>query len=123
MRKRIVLSLIFLLLGVFIYFFFDIGLMIKNNTIVSIIRNHLPDSCWTFGFFFISINFTKNLFKHDILINSLYVLLIALIYEALQITNMVRGTFDPIDIIVYIISIVIAGLVEKYIRRKENEKN
>lgn len=122
MKKRFILSITFLIIGVIIYFLFDIGIMAKSNYVLSIIRNFLPDICWTISFFFLSISFTVSLTEHNLLLNSLYVFGIALVYESLQYFHIVKGTFDVLDIFIYIISITIACLVEKYIRRKENEK-
>ena len=122
MKKRIFISLTFLIFGVIIYFLFDIGLMKKSITFCSIIRNYLPDICWTFSFFFMSINFTSNITKKSIVFNSLYVLFIAMIYEFLQYYKIISGTFDLIDISLYIVSIIFACLVEIIIRRNEYEK-
>lgn len=122
MKKRFLLSIFFLIIGIITYFLFDIGFMPKSNVLFSIIRNFLPDICWTLSFFFMSISFTIKLAKHNLLLNSLYVFGIALLYELLQYFHIVKGTFDIIDILIYIISITVACLVEKYIRRKENEK-
>lgn len=122
MKKRFLLSLSFLIIGVIIYFIFDIRFISKSNIIFSIIRNYMPDMCWTFSFFFLSINFTKNITKYNLLINSTYVFCIAMIYEFLQYFHIVNGTFDFIDISIYIFSIIIACLIEKIIRRKENDK-
>ena len=122
MKKRFLLSIFFLIIGIITYFLFDISFMTKINVLFSIIRNFLPDICWTLSFFFMSISFTIKLAKHNLLLNSLYVFGIALLYELLQYFHIVKGTFDIIDILIYIISITVACLVEKYIRRKENEK-
>ena len=123
MKKRILISLTFLILGVIIYFLFDIELMKKSNNFCSIIRNYLPDICWTFSFFFMSINFTSNITKKSVIVNSLFVLFIALIYEFLQYHKIIGGTFDLIDISLYIVSVVLACLVENIIRRNEYEKS
>ena len=121
-KKRIVISICFLLLGVLIYFLFDIGLLTKENLVFSIIRDFLPDLCWILSFFFISIIFMAIIIKHSIIINSIYVFLVSVLYECLQCFNIAKGTFDMLDILNYIISILIACLIEKLIRRKENEK-
>lgn len=123
MKKRIVLSTVFLISGIFIYYLFCSKMIEKNNVAFLYIRNYIPDMCWTVGFYLVSINFTKNIVKSDLVINSLYVFVVALIFELLQLTGIVRGTFDIIDISIYIISIIFASLIEKKIRRKENEKN
>ena len=123
MKKRTVLSLIFLIVGVAIYLLFDLEIMAKQSLMFSIIRNFLPDLCWTLSFFFMSINFSSKIVKNNLLFNSLYVLGIALIYELLQYFKVIKGTFDVLDILIYIIAIATACLIEKMIRRKENGKN
>ena len=121
-KKRVVISICFLLLGVLVYFLFDIELLRKENLVLSIIRNFLPDLCWVLSFFFISIIFMSNIVKHSIIINSIYVFSISMLYECLQYFNIVNGTFDILDILIYVISILIACLIEKIVRRKENEE-
>lgn len=122
MKKRISLSLLFLLTGVVTYFLFDIDLINKSNFIFKILRNYFSDMCWAFSFFFMSIIFTSNITKKSLLINSVYVLTIAIIFELLQYFKYVKGTFDVIDVFVYIVSTIIACLIEKKLRRKENEE-
>lgn len=122
MKRRFLLSLFFIIIGTVIYIMYYINVFEKNNILFSTIKNYLPDICWTLSFYFMSINFTIHLTKKYILINSLYVLSISLLYEALQLFNIVNGTFDIFDISAYILSIIIASLLESKIRRKENEK-
>ena len=122
MKKRIILSIYFLILGVLIYFLFDIKIISKDILVFSIIRNYLPDLCWTMSFFFLSITLTSNITNKPLLINSLYVLTISLLYEFLQFVKLAKGTFDIGDIFIYIISIIFACLIEKMIRRKKYEK-
>ena len=121
-KKRFILSISFLIIGVITYLLFDMNFLTKSNTLFSIIRDFAPDICWTLSFFFLSIYFTSKLTKNDLIINSLYVFSIAILYELLQCYHIVKGTFDIVDIFIYIISIIIACLVEQYIRRKEKEK-
>ena len=70
-----------------------------------------------------SINFTKNICKKDLFINSLYVLFIGILYELFQLFNITNGTFDIIDITIYILSVLIADYIEIRLRRNEYEKN
>lgn len=118
-KKRFILSISFLIIGVITYLLFDMNFLTKSNTLFSIIRDFAPDICWTLSFFFLSIYFTSKLTKNDLIINSLYVFSIAILYELLQCYHIVKGTFDIVDIFIYIISIIIACLFEQYIRRKE----
>ena len=123
MKKRFILSLSFMIVGVIIYILFDIKFMTKSNIVFSIIRNFLPDICWTFSFFFISINFAYNISKKALLLNSIYVFGIALLFELLQYFNIARGTFDIVDIFIYSITIIFACFIENKVRRNECEKS
>ena len=123
MKKRIALSFIFLLTGIIIYILFKSHLIVKSNVIFSFMRNYGPDICWTISFYFASIVFVKNVFKKSILVNSLYILLFAMIYEVFQLFGFINGTFDYLDLITYLISILLSCLIELFFRRIENEKN
>ena len=123
MRKRIILSIVFLLFGIFVYYLYDINFIGRSNNLTIFIRYYIPDICWTMSFFFMSINFTKNICKKDLFINSLYVLFIGILYELFQLFNITNGTFDIIDITIYILSVLIADYIEIRLRRNEYEKN
>lgn len=123
MKKRISLSMIFMILGMVIYLLFDIKFISKSNIVFSLIRNYLPDICWVLSFFFININFAYNISKKALILNSIYIFVIALIFEFLQLFNIARGTFDVLDILIYSISIIIACFLENKIKRNEYEKN
>lgn len=69
-----------------------------------------------------SVNFSKDLSKNYIIYTALYCFMIGLTFELLQLFGLIKGNFDIFDIIAYIISIIIAGLCEKYFWREENEK-
>ncbi len=122
MKKRIILSFAFFIIGLFIYFLFKVEIIEKNNIVFLIIRNYVPDICWVLSFYFLSISIMSNITKNDLLFNSLYVLIISLLYEFLQYFKIINGTFDLLDIIIYVLSIGLASLIEIKIRRK-NEKN
>lgn len=122
MKKRFILSFSFMIIGVIIYILFDIRFMTKSNIAFSIIRNFLPDICWTFSFFFININFAYNISKKALLLNSIYIFGIALLFELLQYFNIASGTFDFLDIFIYSITIIFACFIENKIRRNECEK-
>ena len=115
MRKKIIYSLITLLLGILIYFLSHKGILIKNTSFLSFIRNYIPDILWTLSFYSVSTIFSKALTKNYIVFTALYVSIIGIIFEFLQFTGIVKGTFDVFDIFVYIISTIIASFIEKYI--------
>ena len=123
MKKRFIISICFMIIGVVIYLLFNNGIFVKCNNILAIIRNYLPDSCWTFSFYFASINFAYNISNKYIILNSIYIFSVALLFELMQYYDIVEGTFDILDLIIYIISITVACLIEIKIRRNENEKS
>lgn len=120
--KRVVLAIIAFVIGVAIYWLFDNDFLSKSNLICTITRNYLSDGLWVISFFFIAINFSKNITKRYILLTSIFVLCIGVIFEIMQLTNIANGTFDFLDILVYFIAILIACLVEKKYMEVENEK-
>ena len=114
MRKKIIFSLCALLLGILIYILSLEHFLIKNHFIFSFIRNYVPDILWTISFYTISTLFSKNITKYYIIFTAVYVIILGICFEFLQFTGVARGTFDVYDIIVYIISALIASLIEKY---------
>ena len=121
MRKRIILSICLLVCGIFIYLFFNSEFIDKSNIVTTIIRNFIPDLLWAMSFFFFSIVFARKVFKHYKIVNSLYVLIIGICFELLQLINVVNGTFDMLDIFVYVLSVLLANLIDIYIWRNEYE--
>lgn len=120
--KRIILSIISFVIGVAIYWLFNNNLLSKSNLICTILRNHLSDGLWVISFFFIAINFSKNITKKYVLLTSIFVLVFGIIFEVMQLTNIANGTFDLIDILVYFIAVLISCLIEKNYMEVENEK-
>lgn len=113
MCKRMILSIGLLLLGILIYFLFNGQFLVKDGLITSFIRNYIPDILWTLSFYFASINFAQKITKRYMIFTALYVFLLALFFELLQLVHVINGTFDIFDIIIYFISICIASLIEK----------
>lgn len=114
MRKRMMFSFCLLSLGIIIYCLYNQQILIKQNIIFSFIRNYVPDILWTLSFYSIISVFSKEITKNYILFTTLYINIIAIFFELLQFTGIVRGTFDIFDIIIYAISCFIAILIEKY---------
>lgn len=121
--KRVVFSIITLIIGIIIYLFFYNGVLTKNNIICSFLRNYSCDFLWAMSFFFGSINFSKNITKYYVLLNFSFVLFIGLLFEILQLINIAKGTFDIYDIFIYFIAALIACLIENKFKEDENEKN
>ncbi len=69
------------------------------------------------------IQISKNTFKWYKTINSFYVLLVGILFEILQLHHIVPGTFDILDIFIYAFGILLANLIEIFMRRLEYEKN
>lgn len=122
MRKRVIVSVCTLILGILIYYLYFKRILIENTEISKFIRNYIPDFLWMVSFYFFSVNYSKRITKRYILLTSIYTFALGVFFELLQLANVVKGTFDILDIITYIISIILAGIVEKYIWRDENEK-
>lgn len=114
MRKKIIYSLCTLLLGILIYYLSLKGILTKNDFISSFIRNYVPDILWTLSFYSLSTIFSKAITKKFVIFTAIYVIIIGVFFEFLQFTGIVKGTFDVFDILVYIISTIIACLIEKY---------
>ena len=103
-----------LALGIFIYYLYKLQILIKKDLLSSFIRNYLPDILWMISFYSISVIFSKEITKNYIIFTALYVNIIGILFELLQLTGIVGGTFDIFDIVAYAISSIIAILIEKY---------
>ena len=123
MIKRVLLSLDFMFSGISIYFMFHVKRLIKSNVFLACVRNFGPDVFWAMSFFFGGICFANKITQRPLVLNSVYVLTCALVFELMQYFNVVSGTFDIIDILIYFIFVIFACFIELSFRRKEYEKN
>lgn len=114
MRKRMIFVISTLLVGILIYYLYNMQFLAKTDIISSFIRNYIPDFLWMISFYCLSAKFSKDLTKHYIIFTAIYVIILGVFFEILQLTGVVNGTFDIFDIITYIISTVFACLIEKY---------
>lgn len=114
MRKRMIFVISTLLVGILIYYLYNMQFLAKTDIISSFIRNYIPDSLWIISFYSLSAHFSKDLTKHYIVFTAIYVIILSVIFEILQLTGIVHGTFDIFDIITYIVSTILACLIEKY---------
>lgn len=121
MLKRMMLSIVSLILGIIIYYIFKYGVIANNTIFVAFIRNFIPDFLWIFSFYFFGINVTKKIFTKYIILTAIYSALLGIAFEILQKMAIIKGTFDFYDILTYMISIWIACQIELFFRRKENE--
>lgn len=126
-KNKVIISLINIagpiLLGVVFYTLFDkINIVSKSNILFEITRNHVIDMFWNYSLVFCIYNFLEKK------INSIFIAVTiaiawGIIFEFLQNTKWVNGTFDWIDIIFEIIAAIIAGLfIYICFRRERNEK-
>ena len=122
MRKRIVLSIVALILGIIVYLLYSNNVVIENNTISAFIRNYIPDFLWTISFYFLCINLSKKITQKYFLVTSLYALALGVIIELMQLLNIINGTFDVFDIATYLVAILFACFVEIFIWGDKNEK-
>lgn len=123
------MALICLLLGLILYILFgtkileiDLKLLTTNTIITKIFRNHFFDFIWAFSFYIMCSYIMKLMTKKYKLLTGLYVVLIGIVYELLQLFNITSGTFDVLDILTYIIAVAVGSIIEKKIWSERNEK-
>ena len=122
MRNSIIISGLFLITGIIIYYLFNTFLY-KNGLITTFIRNYVPDLFWSISFYLFTVQLSRKTFKWYKIINSFYVLIIGIVFELLQLYHLVPGTYDLFDIFIYALGIIFANLIEIFMRRIEYEKN
>jgi hypothetical protein len=121
MNKRFnyfIFSIIFLLIGVSIYYHFQkdtlvyenyLGI-IKNNNKQSYLANWLPDLCWELSLLFMLGSFWGNWKLVPKLIKGL-TLMVVIGLEILQMNGLIPGTGDIYDILVYFIGFTIFTII------------
>ncbi|MBQ3576558.1 MAG: hypothetical protein IJA28_03975 [Coprobacter sp.] len=120
-RKEYIIALSSLICGCFIYLFFRkniIGLEvlsidtssliieIEHNIVTDIIIYNLPDALWFFSLILFQVQFYK---KSNLLSKVILYACIALpfIGEIMQKHNIISGTFDIIDVVLYALVLII----------------
>ena len=73
------------------------------------VRFYIPDLLWAFSFA-ISLNLFSNKKKSNIA-NLFIVFITGLLYELSQKYNLLPGTFDVLDILIYLIGLLISHIV------------
>ena len=119
---RFLISLFFILIGCLVYILFNNNIINNTNSLCIIIRNYIPDLCWSISFFFASIVFMKNLVKKYLLINSIFILTLSIFFECMQLLNYYKGTYDFWDICIYFLAVLLSIIIELVLRSGENEK-
>jgi len=121
MNKRFnyfIFSIIFLLIGVSIYYYFQKDTLvyenyfgiIKNNNKQSYLANWLPDLCWELSLLFMLGSFWGNWKLVPKLIKGL-TLMVVIGLEILQMNGLIPGTGDIYDILVYFIGFTIFTII------------
>ncbi|MBR2744782.1 MAG: hypothetical protein IKE01_05775 [Clostridia bacterium] len=123
MRKRIVSIVLPLILGVIIYSLYHYKVLAKNNYLSSIIKNYVLDGLWVISFYFIVVCFMKKITQKYIWVTAIYTVILGALFEICQYKNIVNGTSDYLDIIVYFCASCIACLIEKKYWGNDYEKN
>lgn len=121
-RRKILLNIFIpLILGSLIYYLFCPEVIFVKNSVFSIpknpfitlARNYVMDMLWayslTFAIFLILDNWMKTF-----IIASLFTIII----EFLQLTSLIQGTFDIVDIIAMLYSICLAILVIEHYHKR-----
>ena len=88
--KRLIISIFSLVIGVLLYYLFNNDIISKSNIFYTLIRNYFLDGLWVISFFFIAINFSKDITKKYILMTSAFVMTIGIIFEIMQLTNLAK---------------------------------
>lgn len=121
MNKRFnyfIFSIIFLLIGVSIYYHFQKDTLvyenyfgiIKNNNKQSYLANWLPDLCWELSLLFMLGSFWGNWKLVPKLVKGL-TLMVVIGLEILQMNGLIPGTGDINDILVYFIGFTIFTII------------
>ena len=92
----------------------------NSNLVFKFIRNYLLDAIWSYSLtncLFIILDKTLNAHKKSIILS----IFLSVIMELLQLTNIVKGTFDIFDIIVEVIAILLASIIIGKCLKGENK--
>ena len=118
--KNIVLSIVSILLGTYIYIFYRQDIVFKtyfnldniynyqdcsNNFIKYYLIYCLPDALWYFALLIIQIELLTKIFFSQLLF--LVSIALPFICEILQLFNKIKGTFDMRDVCIYLITLLI----------------
>ncbi len=113
-------SLLSLVTGVICYLLgrtnFLNGVSIETKSVLLKLSFYLPDALWSYALYFaVSL-------IHKSWISAFLTFFTGICWELLQQFHVVNGTFDCIDILMYLMAILIAVIIKKLWRNK-NEKN
>jgi hypothetical protein len=90
-----------------------IGIVIYQTSFLagSIISNYLPDFLWSFSFSFFNFSISNFQFSNYSIWSTIGTFALV---EIFQKTGIMEGTFDFIDLLVYLLAFFIALLIAKY---------
>jgi len=113
--------LLSLIIGVIFYLLgrtsvFNI-LDVKTKSFLLTLSFYLPDALWAYALYY-----TLSLI-HKSWISVFLTFLTSICWELLQQYNIVNGTFDYIDIFMYLMAILIAIIIKKLWRNKNDKNN
>lgn len=136
--KKIIIAIVSLILGCLVYLLFrqdivaiywignpewiksfGINITTENNSFTYCLLYCLPDALWFFSLLVLQFQFHDN---SIILSNILLYSTIALpfVLETLQYCNIIDGTFDILDIVFYLITLVIVLKIEYHEKKQKN---
>ncbi len=126
--KHLILSLSLILAGAVLYVLFegnlfsikilDTAVLTATNSIMQFIRNFVIEFFIALGAFVLLSYFIKKLTSKYTLFTTLVVMLLGIGYEVLQLTKVIPGTFDLLDIVVYLIASLLGILIIDYNSKK-----
>lgn len=126
--KHLILSLSLMLAGAVLYVLFegnlfsikilDTAVLTATNSIMQFIRNFVIEFFVALGAFVLLSYFIKKLTSKYTLFTTLVVMLLGIGYEVLQLTKVIPGTFDLLDIVVYLIASLLGILIIDYRSKK-----
>ena len=130
-KKEVLLSISSLIIGLIIYIFFRNGtyihtfLKIHNSFNLShlnffgsdFIKYYFPDFLWAFALTNALLALSNKKNKEKMIIGAV-VILLSILWEVLQIFEIVSGTFDFIDCFIYLFAVIIAVAIATERKRK-----
>lgn len=93
-----------------------------NNVIVNFLSYYFVDGLWCYAFVFSLVAFSCRLSEIKIVLIGLFVFLSGVVLEVLQNRGFINGTFDWIDIAMYLIAATLAIAINLKIIRKGEKK-
>ena len=110
-----------LLIGIFFYivgrteFLSILGTVVNDFLLTA--SFYVPDALWAYALYF-----ALSLFQNSF-IATILTIGAGILWEVLQKTNLVNGTFDFFDIILYLIATLVAVIINKLWRKKYEKNN